>query len=254
MGDFSGNFSDELYDKIKNEEFDFVLCNGDFANMKEIGKIFRIHGPELSKIIGEEKNEEMRVEAVEKVRIPLERLNSLRKPVYTVRGNNEWTSKFETFLEILQKYKNISLIDLKKVKINGINIIGFSTFAATERTEDLGNSYEKFINVLGKTDATKTILLAHIPPYNCDFDKIPDNANNFNAGKHVGYKTIEKIIEKYKFPIIVCGHLEEYQGECRKNNSRIINPGAAELNKYAILDINKEDLSKSKVKFYNLNK
>ena len=216
--------------------------------MREIGKLFRKYGPGVEKIIGAGKNEEMRIEAVEKAHVPLRKLNSLGKKVYITRGNNEYTSKFSIFLNILKEYKNIKLIDLKKIKINGKNVVGFPVFSSTEIEYEVNNNYKKFIDKFKKIDTKNSILLTHIPPYDCEFDKITDK-NNFNAGKHVGYKSIEKLIKKFKFPIVVCGHLEEYQGECEKFSSRIINPGAAELEKYAILEI-KDNLIKAKVRFY----
>src|SRR3989344_365189 len=247
IGDFSGQFSKELEISLSKEKFDAVLCTGDFADMREISKLFKTYGNKLGKVLGKEKNEEIKIEAITKAKIPLEKLNSLGKPIYTVRGNNEYNSKLNVFLKITKDYKNIKLVDFKKVKINGITIIGFPAFSAIEDKKELKNSYEKFTKIIKNIE--KTIILSHIPPYNCEFDKIPEKAKNFNAGKHVGYKTVEKIVEKYEFPLLICGHFEEYQGICYKDKTKVINPGAAEQNKYAILEINKNNLRDSKIVF-----
>jgi len=78
-------------------------------------------------------------------------------------------------------------------------------------------------------------------------DKLPDT-NTRNPGKHVGREMERSIIDKKQPALHICGHLGETWGECTIGKTRVINPGAVEDNKYAILTIG-DGLITAKVEF-----
>ena len=250
VGDFAGSFPEGLLRNIDKETFDVVLSTGDFVDVKRIGDLFRMYGPDYKKKIREDELFKIGMEGVEKAKTPLSILNKFGEnaPVYIVGGNNE-DVMWKEFEEKVAEYPNLKLLKNDPVQIKKFTLVGWWGKEAASNVDD---NLEENKKELSKTleqikEAKNSILLTHFPPYNCKFDIVNDKGN-FNHGKHVGSKLVKFAIDKHKVPMVICGHMEEYQGECFAN-ARIINPGSAEKEKYAILELN-SSIEKAKLSFH----
>lgn len=235
--DFGGNFSNKLYNKITKEDFDFVLCNGDIASIKEIRYLFFKYGKDYRNKFPEIELDKIRIKGLKKADKVCEKLNRIGKKVFLVAGNNERV-KYDLFLDILKKYKNLKNLDSESIMIEDITIFGYQNRESTTESSKLKITDNKLLIKLKKLQKTNLIILTHFPPYNCRLDKLPPT-NPINPNKHIGSKIVKEIIDKFKPKLVICGHLEEYQDRCHIGKTEVINPGPAEQNKYAILDINK---------------
>ncbi len=74
------------------------------------------------------------------------------------------------------------------------------------------------------------VLMTHTPPYGTALDL---------AGKieHVGSKIVRKTIEKYQPVISLSGHIHESRAIDRIDKTLLINPGAAALGYYALIEV-----------------
>ncbi len=108
----------------------------------------------------------------------------------------------------------------KRIEIGELNIVGFGLTPPTpfgtfgEISEE---EYYKRVAMLPIDGST--ILLAHAPPQGI-FDKI--------RGNHIGSMSLRKIIEE-KHPLaVLCGHVHEYEGLARINETLVVKLPAAE--------------------------
>lgn len=254
LGDFGGVFPDKLFEKIRKEQFDAVLCMGDFGDTHYLRELFLNYGNKITEHVTEEESIRVYNEGIEKARKVFEKLNKLGRIVYLVSGNNEFKC-YEKFVSIVKEYKNLKFVDNQKLKIGEVDLIGIRYAAPSPKEEKAGITRSsmrkelkrKIVKYLKEVDSQKTILLNHMPPLNCKLDKLPKDAR-LSPGKHIGSALVAELVQTYKPEIVICGHLEELQGECRFARSRIINPGGSENKRYAILTIEKS-LKNAKVKF-----
>lgn len=238
IGDFGGYLPEKLVEAISQEEFDVVLCNGDYCDISKIKKAFLEHGDGYHDVFSEEELVEIRRHGLESAQPILEWLDSLQAPVLSVNGNNE-VGRFDEFLEQAEDIDIVWLLDVA-VEFEDLYIVGLQELFSEEE-EDAELLMQLF------EDDRETILLTHYPPYECELDLLPED-NPLNPGMHIGREDVRELIDEKQPEICVCGHLEEYQGECKVGRTRVINPGAAHDGKYAILTIT-DSLAKAKVEF-----
>ncbi len=103
-------------------------------------------------------------------------------------------------------------------------------------------------SLFSKKSNNLDILLAHYPPYGY-FDKVDYPGENPMNGKHVGFKPYTKYIKKFKPKLFICGHMHEYQGVKKLDDTLILTTGAAKEGKAAVLEY--DDNKKIKIKLIN---
>jgi len=272
IGDFHGKFSKKFFSRIKKKEFDIILSTGDFAYTDKIRKLIFKYWTDRSwwKAIGLKKAKKLEKESFDKGVKILKKLNSVGKKVYIIWGNTDFYRGAETsepksikpgyFDDEIKKLKNIVLVDKKKKKIKGIEIIGHGGYVdITEfvknpidkdkkRREKRKKRYKKDESklkelFLEKKPRKKFIFLIHYTPYGI-FDRVKlKDSPMYN--KNVGWLPYNKIIKRYKPLLVICGHMHESPGKKKLWGSLIINPGAAKYDKAALIEI---DDKKNKIK------
>ena len=275
IGDFHGKIHKKL-DKLKNINFDYILCTGDLSSDGGLRKYVFKYWKELDKrplenIIGKKECNKIRKKMEYSKLIPLRFLNSLRKKVYLIRGNFDLESKNKKESDLIlkpltkevKKYKNINLIDAKIIKIKNYNLIthsGYrfptekgiekSTFVkyTKEGVEKRNKQWNKRLKKLFSKikNFNNTIFLVHDPPRRY-LDKVKNKKSPLN-GKHIGDEYYAKYIKKYKPLICICGHMHEYQNKIKIGKTLLINPGPAYKGKFAILELFNNQIKS--IKFY----
>ncbi len=260
LADFGGNFPERFRRHLKKQDFDIGLIAGDFADIKTIRDIFLKYGDrsrEYYNKLSKSRKQKIKNKKYRTCNQVLKKLNSLGKPLYLVSGNNE-VSDYKFFLQTVSKYKNCKAIDDKVVKIGNLAVIGVRNehrvYGERGRMtrEDFYDYQEDMLKKNFRGAVTKNIiLLSHYPPYECRLDKLPKNAK-LNPGTHIGSYLIRDFIENNHPPFVVCGHLEELIGSCKIGKTTVINPGGADIGKYAILEVNNKNFRKSRIGFYKV--
>jgi Icc-related predicted phosphoesterase len=273
VGDFQGSFPEKLKKKVSKEDFNLVLCVGDYGgiadwrpwvmqNLRDARK-----GKEYltaEEYFGKKKIKLLMKKDEKAAKSVLLTLDRLDKPIASVFGNTDdgWYDypfgknkiKAEKRLrKFVKRLKNINDITYAQKKLVGINVIGFGGYMDIEayldkkvfpeskdrathraRLRRLQNSRKNLFSRLKKTKGEKIFLL-HYPPLGA-FDIIKDTKDNPMNGKSAGVRFFREAIKKYKPKLVLCGHMHEYQGAKRLGSSLVINPGDAEKGKYAIVD------------------
>jgi len=273
IGDFHGKFSKKLYNRIKKEDVDFILCVGDLPESEKIRKIIFKYWIRKKwwEVIGLKKAKQLQKESFDSGLDILKRLNSIGKKIYLIWGNSDFYKDFSTsnpksinpgfYDNKIKRFKNILLINKKKKRIGGLDIIGHGGYV--DVTEFIRNPinkdkkkqkrilkrYNKDSKELNKLFLDKKpeknfIFLIHYTPYRI-FDKVKLKSSPM-YGKHVGWMPYNKIIKKYGPQIVICGHMHEYQGMKKLYGVPIINPGAAHEGKAAIIELDKGKIKKIK--------
>ncbi len=260
LADFGGSFPDKLLNELKNTDFDIAIAAGDFADIKAIRDLFLKYGDkeaEMYRRLSKSKKAQIKRKKFRTCRGVLSKLNSVGRPVYLVSGNNEITD-YGWFCKTISKLPNLKLIDGKLVKFQRFSLIGnrneHRIYGEREKMsrEDFYDYQERLLKKNFKQAGTKNIILvSHYPPYGCRLDKLPKDAK-LNPGTHIGSHLIREFIKKFHPHFVVCGHLEELVGTCKIGKSTTINPGGADVGKYAILEINEKTFRKSKINFYQI--
>lgn len=268
VGDFQGFFPKKMKDKLKKEDFDFVIGVGDYTGVKEwrpyimkslsLGK----KGKRLSaeEYFGKKRYKKLLKRDYDAGINVLRELKKLAKPTIIVFGNGDWHKyKFDKLsFDIKRKYDNVvKKIGLRnitygKTKFNEINFIGFggymdidAYFDKKEWKDEDRETYNHRImrrnkgkkhlfNLLRKVKGEKIFVL-HYPPKGA-FDIIRDKKDNPMNGKSAGIGFFNEAIKRYNPKLVLCGHMHEYQGMKRLGKSIVVNPGDAEKGKYAIVD------------------
>jgi len=275
IGDFHGKFPEKLKKSIKKEDFDFILCTGDFPDAAKIRKLIFKHwtsGPWWQNK-GLKKARKMEKNCFDSGLKIIKKLDSVGKKAYTVWGNSDFYENFEELKKSMpvplypgdydrniKKLKNIFSVDRNRVIENGTEIIGYGGYVdvtdyimhpidKTKRKQLARlKRYRKDEKVLKKLFLKRKpqknfIFLIHYAPYGV-MDRVRLKSSPMH-NKHVGWMPYNDIIKKYQPPICICGHMHEYQGKCRMGKTLVVNPGPAYEGKYAIIEINK----KIRVKF-----
>lgn len=264
IGDFHGKFPEKLINRIKKEDFDLILSPGDFAYTEKIREIIFKNWTDKKwwEAVGLKRAKKLEKESFDKGVEILKKLNSLGKKVYIIWGNSDFYKELDTsepsslnpgyYEDRIRKLKNIVLIDKKKRKLSHIEIVGHGGYV--DVTEFIKNPIDKDKKKQKKRlkrydkDAEKLkklflgikpkqgfIFLIHYTPYGI-FDKVK-NRKSPMYNKNVGFLPYNGIIKKYKPLLVICGHMHEYQGKKKLGKGIIINPGAAEYGKAAVIDV-----------------
>ncbi len=267
IGDFHSKVPQKLKNKIKKEDFDYVLCVGDlagndklrdllFKNWEKIKK-----GNKFSDLIGKRRYDSLNKKTLLSIREPIKFLSNLGKKVILIYGN--WdpleTRKGEPsgIKKLIKEKKNIILVHNRKIKIGSYYVLAFSgyRFPIEKKLEKTRNYTLKQIRKINKKwdnrlkklfknmENKNLILLTHDPPRNTKFDLVDDKRSPLYK-KHIGDEYIRKYILKYKPKYHVFGHMHEHKGKGKLGKTTIINPGTAYKGEAAIFD-----LSNNKIKW-----
>lgn len=183
----------KFLDKLSAFDIDLFVCPGDFTDYS-IPKGFS---------------------RIDIVRILLEELKSLHKPVITVPGS--WDKDIIEFL----KTESTSVHGEGKI-IDGVGFYGYggartpfkTPFEPAEGEIMLGleKAYSEVRN------AEIKIQVTHAPPYNTKLDLI-------STGAHVGSHIVREFIESKQPDAAICAHIHESRGVDHIKATKMLNGG-----------------------------
>ena len=73
------------------------------------------------------------------------------------------------------------------------------------------------------------ILVSHPPPKGV--------VDVVHSGEHVGSTAVRRIVEEFRPPLVLCGHIHEARGIATLGPTTIVNPGPARMGHSALVDI-----------------
>ncbi|KAJ3274295.1 hypothetical protein HDV01_003139 [Terramyces sp. JEL0728] len=210
---------------VKNiqDQFDAVLINGDFVSIQHPNEI-----PQDDKDF----------QFI---------LDQFHIPVYYVPGNHDPQSRFDSAPSVLDSIKDqYRNIHLKWISVNGINIGGIGgavggifKHSGKEKFEGYPYDQHSFTNDFNKliSSAPDTyILLTHCGPSNTvttDENFLLDEKERVDMGADCLYQ----YHLKNKAMVHVHGHSHHCFGMTRIGENLVVNPGALEDGRYAVLEI-----------------
>ncbi len=210
IADVHGEFEkfSEVMDSLKENDFDLVICPGDFTDMNNTPEGYS---------------------QVDIAELILQKILSLGKPVLCVPGNHEPYDILEVFDDYdvnlhgrIRKFKDTEFIGF------GGAATPFNTkFEPTE--EEIKEALEKKV----KSVKGKFILVTHNPPFGTNLDKT-------ETGEHVGSKVIREFIENNKPLLAISAHIHEAGGNDKLNGTTLFYPGVAYEGYYGLVDVGKE--------------
>jgi Icc-related predicted phosphoesterase len=209
IADVHGEFEkfSKIIESLMSQDFDFVLCPGDFTDMYNVPEGYSQF--DIAEIV-------------------IQKLLSLNKPVFCVPGNHD---PYE-LIELFEEY-GVNLHEKVKKANEKLMFIGFGGAATPFNTkfepteEEIEKALEKqLIHIKGK----KFILLTHNPPFGTKLDKI-------QTGEHVGSTTVRKFIEKEKPMLAISAHIHEAYGIDKFGQTTLFYPGPSYEGFYGIVEI-----------------
>lgn len=261
IGDFHGKVPVGLKRFVKRNKVDLVLSPGDFNGFwlrnvywKYFYKLGRSKGGGVSskglkEIVGAKKyNESIKRDEKSGIKV-LRYLDELDAPVFIIYGNEDEEEMFKRRRKKSRKFtvyklKNVKFINLKYIKFDDYHFVGIAdegmlmlkrvkTKRGRRMIRKLKNRMRK---IFKKIDPSKTILLAHRPPYNTKLDRHNDPSIP-GYGKHYGDEALRYVIERYQPLLNVCGHMHENQGKIKIGKSLVVNSGFGRRGEFALIDL-----------------
>lgn len=185
----------------KNEQFDYIVFNGD--------------------LLGSPEDDEFTAEII------LEILGVAEKPIITVPGNNDGK-----IIDLLRK-KTIFIHNDFFVLDNKIAFFGYGGAKTPGKTslEPSEQEFKVYLNNLYQRvkDIPIKILVTHMPPKDTRLDLV--------GSLHVGSEEIRNFILRNNINLAVCSHIIESFGYDMLGNTLIINPGKFSEGNYATIKI-----------------
>ena len=180
-----------------DEQIDLCIITGDLTNFGEISDVEKV------------------LKEVEKFK------------VLAIPGNMDT----EEVVKVLEKNK--MNLHNQKIKINGINFVGFGGGLLNNLGGVLYSEEELKKSLRENLKGDKLFLVTHVPALRSGIDRTKN-------GMFLGSKSVRNIIEERKPFIHVCGHVHESFGETKIGNTISINIGAVKEGKAMILYLEKE--------------
>jgi Icc-related predicted phosphoesterase len=276
IGDFHGKFSTKLKNRVLKEKPDLIISLGDyfpFGYRKIWFKHCYKNQTSLWEIIGKKKFKELELKDIKAGEKLLKKFDALPFKIISVTGNIDrtkwkeahkmydkkiagtWKWEEQDFLKpIAKKLKNIKFFDFSFAKFKDLIFIGYarSTFPGHVRSKEYRRQRIKLERLFNKfkeeNKKHKVIFVSHNVPYNTKLDVIrAKDAHKEAKGKHYGSKLTRRLINKYQPFLVLAGHMHENQGQCKIKKSLIVNPGSADENKMALIELGEN--KKPKVRF-----
>src|SRR5438445_2250792 len=198
-------------DKLSKFRFDVVVCTGDITDYT-VPKGFN---------------------RTDIVKIVLEELKTLKKPVLMIPGNQD-----KEIIPFLEK-EGISLHG-RGVVMEGVGFYGYggaktpfnTPFEPSEQELKTGltKAFEMVKNSKHKVQVT------HIPPMGTKIDRI-------FSGAHVGSEAVRKFIEEKKPEVAVSSHVTEAKGIDEIGNTKIMNTGKFPEGYCGFISINNREVN-----------
>jgi len=210
IGDIHGDVENILsfLDKIKELEFDVIVCPGDFTDVN-VPKGF---------------TQESLVELI------IEELKTLNKPIVAVPGNIDTKNS----IKILEDM-GVSVHGKGKI-IGGVGFYGYGGAKTPFKTsiepseEELKVGLDKaFKEVEG---AEVKVQVTHNPPRDTKLDVI-------QIGTHVGSEVVKKFIETHKPNAAISAHIHEARGTDELAGTKLINPGKFSEGYFGLVKLDK---------------
>lgn len=286
IGDFHGKFPKKFETLIKKEKIDLVVSIGDYPPFHYRKLWFKhCYGKEIElwKIIGKKKYKELINKDLKEGEKAIKKLNSLKVPVITIVGNldysripdaldetyayKKWKWDSQNFFKpLIKKYPNIKDFTYSYFKFKDYVFIGGgpSSFPGKVKSKNYRKFRKKLDNLFKRfrkeNKKGKVIFVSHNVPYNTKLDKLSIKAVKFavrSAGKnkakqiksrkkHYGSKLVKRIVQRYQPLLHVGGHIHESLGKDRIGKTILVNPGAANEGKAAIIELYKGKVKKIK--------
>jgi Icc-related predicted phosphoesterase len=160
-------------------------------------------------------------------------LSSFDLKTFFIPGNDDIEDPFPDF----QQLRNVLCVRNEVVEVEpGIGLLGFSYvpptpfFTRYERDEKtIRNTLEPLFRQLQAFEFK--IVMCHAPPYGTNLDLardwyIKNHRVQQEILRHVGSKSIHKLVGRYQPDIGLFGHVHESAGICRIGRTLCVNPGA----------------------------
>jgi len=260
---FHGRFPEKIKSFLKENKIDIVFCCGDLCNVDSIRDIIFNNWNKRRKLRKIQKTEQYKrllISSINSMQSILDELALLDTPIFLVKGNNDYTKQdikklkleVKSLEERIKQNKKFKYLKNKILKLKNFQLLGI------DQPKYFSNQDNEIKNIGAKSrfskkveglfskikNSNKTIVLMHYVPYSI-FD-IPEFGPR--KGEHIGDRSVLYLLQKHQPLIHICGHMHEYQGLKYINKTIIINPGAAQFGRFAILEL--DDKGFKDVKFY----
>ena len=264
ISDFDSGFSSsKILPKIKKENPDLIIINGDLCYGDKIRKILLdnweliyltnrswfdfVSKADAKKLVLKSLNQGERVIKV---------LSSLNVPVLVVYGNHEawdYTEKRDKFYykkrfdKIINKYKNVYSLEFANKIIQKLNFVGYGNFISgpeyDKKSIKEGLLLRKFIKRYKPLflKGYKNILVTHNVPYDTKLDIIK-NPGNPRDGEHVGSKYVTALVKRFKPDLCISGHMHENQGKIKIGKTICIDTVMGTKGMFASIEFTKDKL------------
>lgn len=276
IGDFHGQLSNKLLNKIKQESPDYILSPGDFCGNKQLAKLYfkYAYGKTEDEI---PKHIKKRLDLLDKIAMRdgikvIQKLKSLNIPIFAIRGNWDPTPFGHDLISKVDKKsvkkfeklqdKNLNFVDFKTLDFVDFVLVGGVSSTApinpkqytvnkVEEQRDLSRSdAKKYLKELNKNwkirqkdyeDAFRVAKKLNkeiiFLTHNTPYKtKLDLLKRGPQKWKHYGSFQEKLIIKEFKPELVLCGHIHENFGKDMINKSIIANSGSAMQNQYVILD------------------
>ncbi|HLC71262.1 MAG TPA: metallophosphoesterase [Candidatus Nanoarchaeia archaeon] len=173
----------DLVLRAKKKDVDLVVCCGDFT----------IFGRGM--------------------RLVLEGLESIGKPIYLIPGNHE--EKKGLLEQSLEGFSHCHSLHEKDAVVGDYIFLGYGGGGFAQEDAAFRAIARKWY---GKYNGKKIVFITHGPPYGTKLDLLPMG--------HVGHKDYHKFIERIKPKVAISGHLHETVGAVDViGKTKLVNPG-----------------------------
>ena len=120
-------------------------------------------------------------------------------------------------------------LHMRKTMIQGLTFVGLGGANPTPFGTPFELSEEEIGRTLDRTMERGAILVSHAPP-NGFVDVV-------RSGEHVGSVAVRRIVEEFRPPLVLCGHIHEGRGVAELGPTTIVNPGPAIEGCSALVDL-----------------
>ncbi|UCG95196.1 MAG: metallophosphoesterase [archaeon] len=213
IADAHGKFEaiNKIMEEVENEEYDVIIAQGDFTDMFDKKREFRILT--IADVV------------LQKLMVPNRRL-------FCVPGNHD---PYE-IIDLLEDY-GINLHN-KKTKMGELTFVGWGGASTPFNTnfEPTEEETKEAVTGLLKGIRGKWILVSHAPPKGTTLDILKTKT-------HVGSAAIRRLIEKNKPTLALTAHIHENKGSDKLGETTIFYPGPAYEGFYGFVDIEDQKVS-----------
>jgi Icc-related predicted phosphoesterase len=253
IGCFHGEFSDKLFNEIRNLKPDIILSFGDYCGSKKFHKIIfkeMRKGNKIKNVISDTKMASLMKKEKILGKNVIRKLRKLNVPVYGIFGNHD--DEVESFFRRYRIFRNVHR---KTFNFEGVRIAGYGgqveidAYLKTNVLDESKNNKKIRKSVWGRNrkELKKMnlkdidIFMAHYPAVGY-FDKILNKGSGKMYGKSGGFSGYNDVIKNFKPRVFLNAHMHEYQGIKKYKNTYLASIGAAMNNKFILLDINKDKI------------